>query len=732
MSNDHLILAGGGHTHALILRRWSMQPSLRPKGLITLINRTSSTLYSGMVPGLIAGNYSLSEVRINLRALVEKVGAALVIAEITGLNPKENIIQLKDRPPISYTRMSIDVGSETHKREEYSSLSIPFLEVPIKPLEQAIQFIEEQDHYSLNEIGEPFTVVGSGLSAIEIVLALRNRWRLRPLRLQADLDKLKSQFKNALNDSNISLIPKTVSITGPKLLCTGSQAPQWLRNSHLPVDLTGRVLTHSTLQVINYPSLFAVGDCGVIQDNYRPPSGVWAVRAAKILARNLERCGKNLKPRAWRPQTRSLYLIGGGSLKSERTVAWLCWSNLLIGPYPWIWNWKQAIDRNFLKKFELISYLAQMDQSVNSDMGCRGCAAKFPAQPLKESLELANCSTLGSHPEDSFLITGLKDGEHIYQSVDGFPALVSDPWLNGRLTALHACSDIWAMGASVISSQVVITLPKVSEKIQKEFLVQSLLGIKSVLDPQNAKLIGGHTIESRSESPQPSSFGIQIALSINGCLSSGSRPWTKGGMQIGDQLLISRGIGSGVLFAASRVGKGCTKDLDEAIKILSTSQHNIFESLLEVQKDNHPVPAIHACTDITGFGLLGHLEEMILASNDSRNKLNKPLLKLNLIADMIPSFDGALSLLGKGYSSTLAPENRKAWRSLEQKQNYDGVIELVLGDSIPYGGLKHKQILELIVDPQTCGPLLLSCPTKIASKLIANGFWKGIGSVEAL
>ena len=123
MSDDHLVLAGGGHTHALVLRRWCMQPSLRPKGLITLINRTSSTLYSGMVPGLIAGNYSFTEVLINLRALVEKAGVEFVVGEITGLNPEEKTIDLKGRPPIQYSRMSINVGSETYRNNDYFSLS---------------------------------------------------------------------------------------------------------------------------------------------------------------------------------------------------------------------------------------------------------------------------------------------------------------------------------------------------------------------------------------------------------------------------------------------------------------------------------------------------------------------------------------------------------------------------------------------------------------------------------
>ena len=96
-------------------------------------------------------------------------------------------------------------------------------------------------------------------------------------------------------------------------------------------------------------------------------------------------------------------------------------------------------------------------------------------------------------------------------------------------------------------------------------LAQSLSGINSALEPQGAKLIGGHTLEARSDSPQPSSLGLQIALSVNGLVPSGSIPWTKGGCQPGDVLIISRALGSGVLFAAANAGKSCVQDLDAAL-----------------------------------------------------------------------------------------------------------------------------------------------------------------------
>ena len=86
-----LLLAGGGHSHALVLKRWAMRPEQRPKHSITLINRTSTSLYSGMVPGLIAGLYQRDELAIDLRQLCDRAGVAFMAAEIQGLEPGQQV-----------------------------------------------------------------------------------------------------------------------------------------------------------------------------------------------------------------------------------------------------------------------------------------------------------------------------------------------------------------------------------------------------------------------------------------------------------------------------------------------------------------------------------------------------------------------------------------------------------------------------------------------------------------
>ena len=142
-----LVLAGGGHSHALLLRRWVMRPKQRPKGLITLVNRSSTTLYSGMVPGLIAGIYSSDEVAIDLRRLAEEAGVAFVQAEIQGLDITSQTLQLEGRLPLPFTQLSLDGSAISRPVAADRSPPAGSL-VPIKPLEPALTFLESQNKNS--------------------------------------------------------------------------------------------------------------------------------------------------------------------------------------------------------------------------------------------------------------------------------------------------------------------------------------------------------------------------------------------------------------------------------------------------------------------------------------------------------------------------------------------------------------------------------------------------------
>ena len=717
--SQHLVLAGGGHSHALLLHRWAQHPHRRPEGLITLVTRQSTTLYSGMVPGIVAGQYPRNAGAIDLRQLSDKAGVALVVAEIKGLDPIERQLHLEGRLSLTYDRLSLNVGSITTLAEQASYDS----ELAIKPLEPAIRALHEEQRSSYST--SPVQLFGSGLAAIELAFAVRHRWPGRPVELHAWLKRIPKPLQQALRKTGISL--HSASETrhrdkrpeaslenklkpGLTLHCTGSKAPEWLATSGLPVDERGRVRTEATLEVINNPGLFAAGDCAVIDHHPRPPSGVWAVRAAKPLARNLETSSHNQPLRKWRPQYLALQLLGGFQA-DQRPTAWALWGHWLIGPHPWLWHWKKHIDRMFMARFQMGTMMRSHNDEKRG-MLCRGCAAKLPAAPLAAALEKAGFKTLGSSPEDASPIPQVRNnsGQAVIQSVDGFPALTSDPWLNGRLTALHACSDLWACGSNVASAQTVVTLPLTNTRLQQELLSQTLAGVRSVLEPQSAQLIGGHTLEARTLSSSPLSLGIQVIVSVQG--SPAGDLWKKRGIKAGDQLLLSRPLGTGVIFAAAMAAACKAEDLDLALTQMAKSQHRIVDQIRAL--DDTFQGQLHAATDITGFGLLGHLGEMLGDESAGANPL-----QITLDGPNIPALPGALNLLNAGHASSLAPANRHAWELLDPQPNRNGAtaVRLDLG-SLQAGSESHRALLELLIDPQTCGPLLISAAPPLADALL--------------
>ena len=242
----------------------------------------------------------------------------------------------------------------------------------------------------------------------------------------------------------------------------------------------------------------------------------------------------------------------------------------------------------------------------------------------------------------------------------------------------------------------VVTLPSIHPTEQQELLHQTLAGVQSVLMEQGASLIGGHTLESRSPTPSPNTLGLQVALSVNG---QTSKPLSKGGIQPGDVLLLSRPLGVGVLFAAAMAGVAKPMDVETALNMMNQSQHHLVAAL-----QNHGAD-IHALTDVTGFGLLGHLGEMLQGSEP---------ITIQLWSNRIPAHPGAMDLLEQGLASSLAPANRDAWSWL------DGPVRL--------NGTPSQACLELLVDPQTCGPLLVACTAAAAERLTAQASaWIQVG-----
>ncbi|WP_228008802.1 hypothetical protein [Cyanobium sp. LEGE 06113] len=254
----HLLLAGGGHTHALVLLRWAMGRGQRPRpGQVSLVSRHSTALYSGMVPGLVAGLYSRDEASIDLRQLCQRAGVAFIRAEITGLDPQHRQVDLQDRPALRWDWLSLDVGAVT-------AGSSPGAALPVKPLEP---FLDRLD--GLERFDRRVRIRGGGAAAVELALALCRRGQQVELLLRGQGLHLGSGAANRLGERLLRAAQVVVRRgvepeAAADLACTGSAAPAWLAAAGLACDRRGRVLTEPSLQVQGHPAILACGDCAVL------------------------------------------------------------------------------------------------------------------------------------------------------------------------------------------------------------------------------------------------------------------------------------------------------------------------------------------------------------------------------------------------------------------------------------------------------------------------------------
>jgi len=387
-----------------------MKPDERPDGLITLISDTREALYSGMVPGLIAKTYTHQDVSLDLQRLADAAGVNFVECKITGLDLNAQTLELSERDPIPFGTLSLNVGAVSDPKRTKSPKRRG-----IKPLGPALDLIESNDHAANNPELQAFSVIGAGLAGLEVALALRSRWPIRKITLHCNnTNAINRRLQDTITKASIVLTsqPPDPNNQSTMLVCTGSHAPEWLKSSGLPVDNRSRVLTDAALQVIGHPNIFASGDCGVIANAPRPPSGVWAVRASSTLATNLARNRRGIPLQQWRPQKKALQLLSQPAIHQEPAKAWVLWGGLLLGPHPFLWHWKHRIDLNFMAKFKPSKAMTKM----SLPMDCRGCAAKLPAAPLLRALDTAGLSSLGRAPEDATALD-----ENWLQTVDGFP-----------------------------------------------------------------------------------------------------------------------------------------------------------------------------------------------------------------------------------------------------------------------------------------------------------------------
>ena len=399
--------------------------------------------------------------------------------------------------------------------------------MPIKPLEPALEFLQPRIKRSGPGMQHRSAWSDPGLRLLRWCwpcgTAGRNdRCDCRPFPSNSN-----ARVQQALKRHRIALQDRTQQ-TWTILHCTGSRAPGWFEATQLPVDPTD-ACSRISLQVEADIPIFRQRRlcCDPIGSTTRLRGLGCTVRAA--LAVNLEARSLAAPPdpgaRSVRPCSCLVFQDRSTSPGPERRLA--------AGTLP-DGSVAEAAHRSAFHGGAFNSCRRWIPSIRHESMACRGCAAKLAASPLASALSDTGLSSAAQQPEDAAeLLTAGTAGSTWLQSVDGFPALVSDPWRNARLTALHACSDLWASGAVVTSAQAVITVPALSSPLQSELLSQTLAGLQAALQPQGAALIGGHTLEARHPTPSPASLGMQVTLCVNGQVrrKHNSAGWSKRGLQ---------------------------------------------------------------------------------------------------------------------------------------------------------------------------------------------------------
>lgn len=702
-----LVLIGGGHAHALVLRMWGMKPLAGVR--LTVINPGPTAPYSGMLPGMVAGHYQQSDLEIDLVKLARFAGARVILGRATGIDRDNRLIKVEGHAPVFYDVASVDVGITS---------DLPLLNgftrhaVPAKPLGAFAEAWEGfVDRVAKGQAKPEVLVIGAGVAGVELSLAAAHRlaqtgqkaWVTlleagpKPLRdlgegaRRALIDQMALGGVSVRTDARIAEVTQDgvrlqtgEMIRGGIVIGAAGARPQgWLGDTGLQLTY-GFIDVGPDLCALNDHRIYAVGDCANLTFAPRPKAGVFAVREAPILFHNLRADLTGGTRRHYKPQKDYLKLISTGRKYAVADKLGL----RLEGE--WLWRWKNSIDRKFMDKFHDLPAMdvrpalpAQVADGVR-EMGsdgqppCGGCAAKPGADIL--SAGLAGLPK----PRRSDVVTGAGDDAAVLTHGDGVQVMttdhlrpfIEDPDMLARIAAVHALGDVWAMGAKPQAALSTIILPRMRDRMQQHMLREIMVAASDVFGEAGADLVGGHT----ATGPE-----LSIGFTVTG-LHRGT-PIGLSGAQAGDHLILTKPVGSGVIFAAEMQGRANGRDVAGALAVMSRPQSDVSACLADVA---------NAMTDVTGYGLAGHLLTILRASGVGG--------ELDLGA--VPLMDGALALSKAGVRSSLFLQNRRLFDSI-----------LGVGDDDP--------LAALLVDPQTAGGLFAAVPADQVADTLDK--LKGIG-----
>lgn len=360
-----VVLLGGGHAHAYVLRMLIEQPP--PHAQFTVVTPYERHTYSGMLPGLVAGHYAVEDVQIDVARLAAAVGADLRRAWVTGLDAAQRRVTLDDGATLEYDIASLNLGSLPHTAAVPGSAEHA---LAAKPFEH---FLDGWNGLLERAQSAPLSIalVGAGAAGVELAMAIAYRLEALGRRSAVTLYSDRPMFSGALArrvhaalarngvrlrepEAVTAVEPDGVVVTGAgrsrydAVIWTAGAAPlPWLRASGLDTDAAGFVQVDDALRSTSHPEVFAVGDCATLRDHPHPKSGVYAVRHGDYLARNLRYALAEVPVQNYHPQRRALALISCGARIA--IADWAGWTT----EGAWVWRWKDWIDRRWIARFAL-------------------------------------------------------------------------------------------------------------------------------------------------------------------------------------------------------------------------------------------------------------------------------------------------------------------------------------------------------------------------------------------
>ncbi len=745
LADRHLVLIGAGHTNAHVLRMWSMHP-IRGVALTCVSNFATAT-YSGMLPAVLAGQVPESAMEIDLVRLCAAVGARLIVDQVTGIDRTARELVLRDHPRLPYDALSIGIGSVPTTA---GIVGVDDHAVKIKPMQTFLKRLRDQlavvrdrkrsgaapDRCTPDQL--QIVIVGAGAAGLEIAFCLPGFLRAhgfanpmitivahsrfvapdlgRGARRRVERQLARRGIEVNTGVRVVEVTPDSVRTDNHRtipsdltLWATGAAPPPDLAAWDLSKDDRGFLRTDATLRVVSGDPIFVVGDTGAIDGCSLPKAGVYAVREGPVLWHNLQATlsagprpsasGEEYRdgipgPTASAPQPRLQTIaperIVPESIDRSRPTA----TQPVLRPYrpqksflklinlgngtavgqwrgvsfegEWVMRLKLAIDSRFMEKFAPERFV----MGDGPAMPCRGCGCKVGASPLRTAL----ASTVPGRIEDAARLES-SGANRLIASVDFFATPLQDPFLSGRIAAIHACSDVLACGARPREALAIAVVPEGAEPAQQRFLSDLLAGAGRELDRLGAAIVGGHTISG----PR-----AEIGFSVVG-RPIGAGMLEKSGLRVGDRLYLSKPLGIGVLMAAHMRADCRAADFGTLLQTMLDAQFPLVE--LAVRS------GLVAATDITGFGLAGHLFEMLESSG----------LGAEIDLAAIPLLPGVGPAIASGIESTLAPTNARIARHIGIEDSY-----------------RRTPQFRVLFDPQTCGGFLFGVSADRESSLVAE------------